>query len=243
MRMGLTVPNRAQYHALVRTVWAREEMTVLDNPVAASHNPGKPSRTYRDDECQRLLATCGTDRDRLLMLLLQRVALRNTAMRTLRLCDVFNTELGSVRTVCEAAEKGGTTRRFCLDPESIHCLLAYVKNEYPAPNRSTPTTGSAWLFPRSVTETDQCISPSQVHWWFRKLCRTANVSGPHCTLHQFRHYLVTRLMRNKLNTIENVSQWIGHTSVHTTCKHYWIVDVSDLHRRLVFPWSTENTPA
>jgi integrase len=243
MSIGLTVPCRTQYNALLRRTWSQEEISVLEDsrstPLKAKRNT--QCRTYRDDECQRLLSTCETDRDRVLMLLLQRVALRNTAIRTLRLCDVFNMDLGSVRPVCEAAEKGGTTRRFCLDPESVRCLMAYMENEYPNP-KITPEMGSLWLFPRNATEMDQCISPSQVHWWFRKLCHAANVSGPHCTMHQFRHYLVTKLMKNKSNTIENVSQWIGHTSVHTTCKHYWLIDVKDLHHRLVFPWLTDNKP-
>ena len=229
--------SRTQYLGMVQRVCAREEPNhLLDPPVRNMRNqrPFPSGRTYRDEECERLLASCTTDRDRLIMLLLQRVALRNTALRTLRVCNLLDPATGLVRGVCEAAEKGGTVRRFCLDPDTVKCLMDYIHKEHPQTN----TVATAWMFPRSVTELDTCISPSQMHWWFKKQCHAAKIHGPHCTIHQFRHYVVTKLMTHGSNRIEDVSMWLGHTSVHTTCAHYWIVDVSDLHRRLVFPWAS-----
>ena len=241
----LRIPSRPQYLGMVQHVCSREEPNRNifadgeSTAVVRNQRAFPAGRTYRDEECQRLLAACTTYRDRLLMLLLQRVALRNTALRTLRLCNLCDPTTGLVRGVCEAAEKGGTTRRFCLDPETVTCLMEYIHKEHPLSNAVASNT-TAWVFPRSVTELDTCISPSQMHWWFKKQCQAAKITGPHCTIHQFRHYVVTKLMANGSNRIEDVSMWLGHTSVHTTCAHYWIIDVSDLHRRLVFPWATHD---
>ena len=235
--IGVCVPSRAEYNQWLQTAWVSEESHVTDRP--HSFATGEPKqcgvrRTYRDDECHRLLAACRTHRDRLLMLLLQRVALRNTALRMLHVCDVMEGPV-KVRAVCEAVEKGGTIRKFCLDAQTVECLRDYLRIEFP----TEYCFDTARLFPRSVQQPDEHLSPSQMHWWFQKCCHSAKVSGSHCTLHQFRHYLVTKLMSNTQNRIEDVSQWIGHTNVHTTCAHYWIIDIAELHNRLVFPWGTD----
>ena len=60
------------------------------------------------------------------------------------------------------------------------------------------------------------MTPGQIHHWFRQQCQRAHVGGPHVTLHGFRHFLVTVLMENGQNRVEDVSQYIGHRSVRTT---------------------------
>ena len=80
--LGLRIPSRTQYLGMVQHVCAREEPNhhLSDPPVRNIRNqrPFPSGRTYRDEECQRLLAACTTDRDRLLMLLLHRIVLGNT---------------------------------------------------------------------------------------------------------------------------------------------------------------------
>lgn len=73
-------PVRAEYMRRIRVVAAQEE-----SPVPARPPPASGTRTYTLTECQALLSVCESHRDRLLLLLLQRVGLRNTALRTLTL--------------------------------------------------------------------------------------------------------------------------------------------------------------
>lgn len=223
-------PARSEYASRIRGVAACEE-----GHVSLVRNS---RRTYHEEECQRLLAACRTNRDRVLLLLLQRVGLRNHALRTLWISDVADRDAATEgswrpRYVAQALEKGNTMRHFCMDPVLQESVITYLREDFPAGVDPACTR----LFPRDLaTNPAEPWTASQIHWWFRKLCRAGGVTGPHATMHQFRHYLVTRLMAHPDNKIEDVSQWLGHAHVGTTCAHYWVVDVRDIHRRLVFPW-------
>lgn len=136
-------------------------------------------------------------------------------------------------------------RRFYVDPVVAECLGRYVEDEL----RPTLPTGAAadpvacQLFPRCHTSPTVCLTPSQLHFWFRRLRARAGVDRPHATIHGFRHFLVTTLMEDKRNRLLDVAQFVGHRSPATTTQYYWHADVLALHHRLVFPWSEGLLPS
>lgn len=227
-------PTRREYRRQIRMVHAEEEGTVARVPVAP---PTHGRRTYTAAECGALLGACQTHRDRLLLLLLQRVGLRNAALRRLALRDVTEeTPPHHPVTTGRAYEKGGVIRPFLLDAPLRDCLIAYLSEEY-GRHCTRPQWHTACVFPRCHTEPNHPMTAGQLHFWFGCLRRRAGVHGPHATIHGFRHYLVTTLMADRRNRLCDVSAWIGHRSVATTANCYWHTDVQEVHERLVFPWT------
>lgn len=106
-----TKPTRAELCHRIRLTSHAEEQCI---PGPCDLNP-MARRTYTPAECARLLQACGTHRERLMMMLLQRVGLRNAAMRRLTLSNVTeDLPPHPVRTVACALEKGGVLRQFVL---------------------------------------------------------------------------------------------------------------------------------
>jgi integrase len=224
-----------EYRRQIRMVHAAEECLVPRRlmPALTPH----ARRTYTAAECGALLAACQTQRDRLLLLLLLRVGLRNAALRRLALRDVTEEDPPHAPvTMGRAYEKGGVIRPFLLDPPLRECLAAYLNDEH---NRlcTRAQWHTACVFPRCHTQPDHPMTAGQLHFWFGCLRRRAGVHGLHATIHGFRHYLVTTLMADRRNRLCDVSAWIGHRSVATTANCYWHTDVQEVHQRLVFPWT------
>lgn len=126
------------------------------------------------------MSACTSPRDRLLMLLLQRIALRNRALRSLNLSDVFDDQL-RVRDVGEALEKGGAIRRFALDADIKQTLEAYlVPRGVPHGSPDPPiyrertmgwTYDTGRLFPRSPAMPTEPMSAAQMYHCHRSSCR------------------------------------------------------------------------
>lgn len=153
----LRVPTRAEYLRRIRLISSSEESSVVD-PYKV--RPAKPPRTYTDSECRALLEACHTQRDRLILLLLQRVGLRNAALRHLLLRDVTEDEPPHApRRMGQALEKGGVVRQFVLDDDIQSCLIRYLTEEYGMRVRMQ-NRFTAYLFPRCHTQPDCAMSPS-----------------------------------------------------------------------------------
>ena len=52
-----------------------------------------------------------------------------------------------------------------------------------------------------------------------------------------RHFLITSLMEDRRNRLQDVAQYVGHRSPATTTQYYWHVDIEALYQRLQFPWT------
>lgn len=229
-------PTRIEFIRRIRIIAAQEEATVPAY-LTATPTGGPRGRTYTDAECAALLAGCRTHRDRLILLLLQRVGLRNAALRHLTIRDTTEDDPPHApREVARAMEKGGVVRCFWMDPEIRRCFTQYMAEEYTPCVRPGWDRHTAYLFPRCHTQPEEPLTPTQFHWWFRGHCERVGVRGPHATIHGFRHYLITRLMENKENRLVDVAQFMGHRSLATTANTYWHVDLQGLHHRLAFPW-------
>lgn len=171
---------------------------LVEEPLGLKRVPrriGPTGSTYTAEECARLLATCDGPRDRFLMLLLQRVGLRNAALRRLAWRDVVEEAAPhAVRTVGTAHEKGGCVRSFVLGGDATLCAAA----EAHLRDTLAAATGWRWdtacVFPHHLAEPDRPMSPGQIHYWFGRLAARAEVRGAHVTLHHFRHLRVPSCM-------------------------------------------------
>ena len=188
-------------------------------------------KTYNADEIKQLYNVCKSAKDRLLLLLLSRVGLRNTALRSLM-----------VHNVCHdhgiAMEKGQRLHQFHIDAETHRTFTDYIATEHP---NIVGKLRSQYVFPYVNSSThcvdvDSCMSPKQLHRWLQLLARRAGVQGCHVTIHSFRRYVVTALMQDGYNSIEHVARFVGHQSPATT-QRYWLTDPHLLTKQLKLPWS------
>ena len=256
----LPPPTRTEYRRRIRCIAFAEEGSVVREP-----RPPRRASTYTWAEVRALLGACQTPRDRLLMTLLQRVGLRNAALRGLLLRDVLAEE-GSPRPVAHALEKGGVLRTFVVDSEIHSALTAYLTEGYP---RSLTHALSTWvLFPRCHSDPSVPMTANQLHFWFHTLRTRCDIPrGPHANIHGFRHFLVTVLLETPRNRVApgrtdtparpgNSRTWssgLGTDSggawttrstdlmgqcVKTTTNYYWHPDIQNVHGRLDFPWQT-----
>jgi hypothetical protein len=186
--------------------------------------PPAPMCTYTHREVDGLFRACLSKRDRLLLLILTRVGLRNTALRTLKLANMSTGDEGA------AFEKGGRWHRFYIDPQTRECMNAYLAHEHPS------DSGTVYLFPH---HTDHGIPMplSQLRSWLAQLATRASISGQHVTVHSFRRYVVTTLLESR-NSMEYVSRYIGHMSANTTSR-YWITSPLQLVSQMNIPWSRD----
>lgn len=69
--------------------------------------------------------------------------------------------------------------------------------------------------------------------FYKALQRACDRSGiPTTSLHDLRRTCGCRLLQNYDMSMEQVSMWLGHSSVRVTEKHYAFLQVSDLHRAI-----------
>ena len=118
------------------------------------------------------------------------------------LCDVTESHPPyAPRAVGQALEKGGVIRPFVMDADIQSTLQEYLTAEAAVhrvrehasrsvlSSRVRCARQQAYVFPRCHTEPAVPMTANQIHHWFRTLCARAGVSGPHATVHHFRHYL------------------------------------------------------
>lgn len=216
----------------VGAILSRAELSLgqsnLNNKEGAlSQTMGGVVRTYSQAEISALFGACRCRRDRLMLLLLTRVGLRSTALRTLQVSQVT----GGAEGV--ALEKGKRWHHFFIDPEMQACIEAYVAYEHP--NRDL-----LYLFPH-VTQHTRAMTQSQLRTWLQRLAKEARISGSHITIHSFRRYVVTTLLESK-NSMEYVARYIGHMSANTTLR-YWVTRPTHLVKQMHLPWvDDQNRP-
>lgn len=180
----------------------------------------KQKKTYSHSEVNRLLLACRCHRDRLLLLILTRVGLRSTALRTLQICHMSLGHEG------RALEKGQRWHHFFIDAEVRSCMEAYLTHEH-------PDRGSQYLFPHH-TQHHQAMPASQLRTWLHRLAGECDISGSHVTVHSFRRYVITTLLESK-NSMEHVARYVGHASPHTTLQ-YWVTSPAHLIQQMCVPW-------
>lgn len=173
--------------------------------------------------------------DRVVFYLLNHVGLRHAAICTLRTSDVWNDEKNEPRNPARAMEKGGRWRYFSItgDVQLEEAIRAVV------------VVTQEWLFPSSrlgLGGKQKANSSLMTHTFYKWVKDSGHAGEPQFYPHAFRAVLTNRLLSHG-NSIEFVSKWLGHSSVHTTMRSYWKASYADLNKHMNIPWMVSSSTA
>jgi site-specific recombinase XerD len=190
-------------------------------------------RYLQAEEVERVVAACRADtavglRDRAIVLLLARLALRASDIVHLRLDDIDWKE-GWIR-VCG---KGRRETRLPLLQEVGEAIVSYVKESRPSVDTDT-------LFIRSIAPLRGFASHSTISVIVAEAMRRAGVA---CSVrgaaHVLRHSAATAMLRQGAS-LQDIAVVLRHRSIETT-SIYAKVDVLAL-REIAQPWPEEVDP-
>jgi hypothetical protein len=166
-------------------------------------------------------------RDLLLLTILREVGLRIGAISNLKIGVLLNSH-GEVKRETTVLEKGKKYRTFPVGENLKQAILDYIKY-YPNVQLS-----NGYIFHKH-NNIFQKTSTGVLRNRLKTLSEKANVYGIHIHPHAFRHTIVNNLM-NEGNKLENVSRFIGHSSVSTTEQYYWTSNLSNIVPTMNIPW-------
>jgi integrase/recombinase XerD len=179
------------------------------------------------EEVDRTLATCDIEspvgkRDRAVLLLLVRLALRAGEVGRLRLSDVDWRE-GEVRI---HSPKSARERKLPLPSDVGQALAQYIQS-------GRPKSAQPFLFLRTRAPFGPINGPSTVSCIAKRHLELAGISLRGLSAHSFRHTAATRMVRRGVG-FKQVADVLGHRLLETT-NIYAKLDEHSLHR-VALPW-------
>ena len=121
-------------------------------------------------------------------------------------------------------EKNGATRTLVYTPNNTHCVNTYtaVCNYMWFEHPCTPTYPHLFhvLTRPGVTPRGFCNNT------LRRLCRRLKLPPHTHNHHMFSANVVNRHMATKTGRLEAAQKFLGHRSITTTFRHYWIAPES-----------------
>jgi len=179
------------------------------------------------EDVDRALATCDEQspvgkRDRAILLLLVRLALRAGEVGRLRLSDVDWRE-GEVRI---HSPKSARERKLPLPCDVGQSLAEYVQN-------GRPRNAQPFLFLRTRAPFSPITGSSTVSCIAKRHLKLAGISIRGLSAHSFRHTAATRMVRRGVG-FKQVADVLGHRLLETT-NIYAKLDEDSLHR-VALPW-------
>ncbi|HEY5101034.1 MAG TPA: tyrosine-type recombinase/integrase [Gaiellaceae bacterium] len=194
-------------------------------PVVAGWRLASMPKFIPYEDVERVIASCDRRtakgrRDRAILLLLARLALRAGDVRQLRLTDL-DWAHGAV-VVCG---KGQRPVRLPLPQDVGDAILAYLR-------RGRPRVDSPFVFLRSTPPFGPFHPASLADVTHYAILR-AGVRAPHHGTHLFRHSAATEMLRRGA-TLDQIQTVLRHASPETTLQ-YAKVDVEAL-RAIAQPW-------
>lgn len=165
----------------------------------------------------------------LAFVILKEIGLRVYALTTLKVSHFLNSKNTIVDSV-SVLEKQRRWRTFIVS-DSIKSAFRKYLEEFPI----NKTNRDRYLFRPQTTAYSTRYAPESIADNIKKFCNNAGVVGNFVHIHAFRHTLVNSLMHCG-NKIENVSKYMGHSSVATTEKYYWTDNVTNIVSSMNVPW-------
>jgi integrase len=170
----------------------------------------------------------------LVFVILKEVGLRIYALTSLKVSHFLNSKNCIVDSV-SVLEKQRRWRTFLVS-DSMRLILEKYLDEFPV----NKTDRTRYLFRSQTSSHSARYSPENISHKVKQFCNSAGVVGNFVHVHAFRHTLVNSLMKFG-NKIENVSKYMGHSSVSTTEKYYWTDNVTNIVSSMNVPWLTKRT--
>ena len=189
-------------------------------------------RTYTDDEISQMLKVTSSDsRLFLLITLLREIGLRLGAVCNLKYTDII--ENNTPKHICKVLEKGKQYREFITSTNLKKAIASYIMYVQTHPVMKTHDLSEIYVF--NNTTVNKPVNNSTLSAQLKTIATQANVTDVDVHVHSFRHTIVGKLM-DAGNDIQTVSKFIGHSSIDTTSKHYWLRNINDLQDSLKNPF-------
>lgn len=189
-------------------------------------------RTYTDDEITEMLNVVKTDsRLFLLITILREIGLRLGAICNLKYTDII--ENNTPKHICKVLEKGNQYREFVTSTNLKKAIVSYIMYVQTHPLMKIHDILEIYVF--NNTTVIKPVSESTLGAQLKNIAIKANITEVDVHVHSFRHTIVGKLM-DAGNDIQTVSKFIGHSSIDTTSKHYWLRNINDLHDNLKNPF-------
>lgn len=167
----------------------------------------------------------------LLFTILKEVGLRIGAVVTLRTKHFINHK-GVYLDNCRKLEKGKKYRTFPVSQNLKDILKKYFED-----NISIKNNLDSYLFPGK--NINKHISTDSVRNKLVRITESLGIYGHHVHPHAFRHTIVNNLMAEG-NKLENVSKYMGHSSISTTEHYYWTTELQNIIPTMNIPWLNKN---
>jgi site-specific recombinase XerD len=195
-------------------------------PTVAQYRLSSLPRYLPAGDVERIIGACDPRtslgaRDRAILLLLARLALRASDIVGLRLSDIEWTK-GELRV----SGKGRRETRLPLSQEVGDALLGYLDIRPSCPDTD-------YLFLRACAPIQGPLSSTAISTVVARAIRRAGVSAPSCGAHVLRHSAATEMLRQGV-VLEDIAAILRHRSIETTA-HYAKVDLA-LLRQVIQPW-------
>jgi len=189
-------------------------------------------RTYNDDEISKLLNVASSDsRLFLLITILREIGLRLGAICNLKYTDII--ENNTPKHICKVLEKGKQYREFITSTNLKKAIASYIMYVQTHPIMKHHDISDIYVF--NNTTVTRPVNDSTISAQLKNLATQANITDVEVHMHSFRHTIVGKLM-DAGNDIQTVSKFIGHSSIDTTNKHYWLRNITDLQDSLKNPF-------
>lgn len=216
-RFGGRVANKALQDLKAAIRWGRGrgivENVYIDDIPGIPAQPPKPPHPYTPAEIARIAESCEYLRDATLIVVAAYSGLRWSELRGLQWGDVSP----DMRTIhvqrsidhdgSAKLPKNGTTRTTVLLLRGREALADY-RDALPARDPG------AWVFPNANGK------PLCLNWYARRLHKIRDASGIRFDLHEMRDTYASILIATDKITPEQLTLWLGHSSVSLTLRRY-----------------------
>lgn len=165
----------------------------------------------------------------LAFIILKEIGLRVYALTSLKVSHFLNSK-GTINDSVSVLEKQRRWRTFVVSDTIKKTFQAYLE-EFP----EAKNDHNRYLFRSQNSNHTLRYAPETMSQNIKQFCNSAGVVGNFVHIHAFRHTLVNSLMHCG-NKIENVSKYMGHSSVTTTERYYWTDNVTNIISTMNVPW-------
>lgn len=169
----------------------------------------------KDDEMYTLIFT-----------ILREVGLRVGAVVTLKVKHFINHK-GEYLDNCRKLEKGKKYRTFPISENLKEKIKLYLDQ-----NSELKNNINSYLFP---SKSGKHICDDSIRNKLIRITEKLDIYGHHVHPHAFRHTIVNDLMAQG-NKLENVSKFMGHSSISTTEQYYWTTELENIIPTMSIPW-------
>lgn len=216
-RFGNRVANKALQDLKSAIRWGRGkgyvENVYIDDVAGIPEAPPKPPNPYTPKQIRHIMASCKHLRDATLIAVAAYSGLRWSELRGLQWGDISD-DLHTIfvqrsidldRSV--KLPKNGTTRTTVLLKPGRDALAAY-RDALP------PRNATDLVFPN---RTGKALT---AEWHRERLARIRTASGIHFDLHEMRDTYASLLIATQQISVEELTLWLGHSSVQLTLRRY-----------------------